>query len=106
MREEHLIAYLKGACTGRQYTVKSVELEQVLGISGTDLRKLVNRLRRKGIPIGSSREGYFYARTAREVYSTIRQLQGMVHGLEAAIRGLEQALDSFGMEAPGGEQHR
>ena len=49
MREEQLIAYLKGACTGRQYTVKSVELEQVLGISGTDLRKLVNRLRRKSL---------------------------------------------------------
>ena len=58
MREEKLMNYLKGACAGRKYTVKSAELEQVLGISGTDLRKLVNRLRKKGIPIGSSKEGY------------------------------------------------
>ena len=103
MREEKLLAYLKGACSGRRYTVKSAELEQVLGISGTDLRKLVNRLRRKGIPIGSGRDGYFYARTAGEVYSTIRQLQVMVSGLEAAIRGLERALEDFGPVEPGGD---
>jgi len=89
------LAYLKGACSGRQYVVRGVDLEQVLGVSGTDLRKLVNRLRRKGVPIGSSRDGYFYARTAGEVYSTIRQLRSMVNGLEAAIRGLESALDGF-----------
>lgn len=102
MREEKLLAYLKGACSGRRYTVKSAELEQVLGISGTDLRKLVNRLRRKGVPIGSGKDGYFYARTAGEVYSTIRQLQVMVSGLEAAIRGLERALEDFGPIEPGG----
>jgi biotin operon repressor len=102
MREEKLLAYLKGACTGRRYTVRSAELEQVLGVSSTDLRKLINRLRRKGIPIGSCPEGYYYARTAGEVYSTIRQLRGMVNGLEAAIHGLEQSLDAF---EPGGDSH-
>ena len=69
MREEKLLNYLKGACTGRKYRASSAELEAVLGISGTDLRKLVNRMRRKGIPIGSDRWGYFYATTAGEVYS-------------------------------------
>ena len=64
MREEKLLNYLKGACTGRKYRASSAELEAVLGISGTDLRKLVNRMRRKGVPIGSDRCGYFYASTA------------------------------------------
>lgn len=96
MREEQVLAYLKGACPGRRYTVKSADLEAALHISGTDLRKLINRLRKRGIPIASSREGYFYAATAGEVYSTIRQLQGMVRGLERAISGLEQALEGFG----------
>lgn len=95
MREERLLAYLKGACSGKKYVVRGAELEQVLGVSSTDLRKQVNRLRRRGVPIGSSRDGYFYARTAGEVYSTIRQLRGMANGLEAAIRGLESALDGF-----------
>lgn len=100
MRQEQLLAYLKGACRGRRLTVPGAELERVLHLSGTDLRKLVNRLRRDGVPIGSSRDGYFYAGTAGEVYATIRQLQAMVRGLEAAIRGLESALEQFGENAP------
>ena len=97
MREEKLRAYRKGACAGRKYRVSGAELEQVLGINGTDLRKLVNRLRRKAVPIASSdRGGYFYAVTAGEVYTTIRQLKAMSSGLEAAIHGLEQALEYFG----------
>jgi biotin operon repressor len=97
MREEKLIAYLKGACPGRRYTVRSAELEQVLGISSTELRKLINCLRRKGFPIGSSKDGYFYAVTAGEVYATIRQLRKIINGMEAAISGLEFALDSFAL---------
>ena len=62
----------------------------------------MNRLRREGVPIGSSADGYYYAVTAGEVYSTIRQLRAMANGLEAAIVGLENALNSFG-ESEGGE---
>ena len=39
-----------------------------------------------------SRSGYFYAVTAGEVYSTIRQLKVMANGLDAAITGLELSL--------------
>ena len=114
MRTNQRLAYLKGACSGRRYTVKGAELEQVLHLSGTDLRKLVNRLRQDGVPVCSSRDGYFYARTAGEVYTTILQLQAMVRGLEAAIHGLESALEQFGepcgasdetrQSGPGGEE--
>lgn len=96
MREERLLNYLKGACPGRRYRVSGAELERALGLSGTDLRKLVNRLRRRGVPIASDRRGYFYAATAGEVYATIRQLRQMAGGLEKAIAGLEAALERFG----------
>ena len=99
MREKKLLAYLKGACPGRAYRVSGAELERALHLSGTDLRKLVNKLRRKGVPIASDRQGYFYAVTAGEVYATIRQLDQMRRGLDAAIQGLEGALESFGGEA-------
>ena len=98
MREERLLSYLKGACPGRKYRVSGSDLERALRISGTDLRKLVNQLRRKGIPIASDRQGYFYAATAGEVYTTIRQLQQMVNGLQKAIAGLEGSLEKFGEE--------
>lgn len=101
MREEKLLAYLKGACVGRKYRVSGAELERTLHISGTDLRKLVNHLRQKRWPICSDRSGYFYAATAGEVYATIRQLRRMADGLEAAIHGLEASLDGFPAEGDG-----
>ena len=91
MREEQLLTYLKGA--GRK--CRGSELSQALCISGSGLHKLVNRLRQKGVPIASDRNGYFYARTAGEVYATIRWLRRMIAGLEKAVEGLETALDTF-----------
>ena len=104
MREEQLLSYLKDACPGRRYKVGGAELGRVLRLSGTDLRKLVNRLRRRGVPIASDRSGYFYAVTAGEVYTTIRQLQQMANGLEKAIAGLEASMEKFGeVEGKGGD---
>ena len=103
MREEQLLSYLKGACPGRKYRVSGAELERALSLSGTDLRRLVNRLRRRGMPVASDRSGYFYAVTAGEVYTTIRQLKQMVAGLEKAIAGLEASLDKFGETDSGGD---
>ena len=98
MYEELLLAYLKANCAGRSNTRKSVIIERALNMNGNVLRHHVNRMRRKGIPIGSCKEGYFYAVTAGEVYYTIRQLRVMEKGLNAAICGLEMALESFGVE--------
>lgn len=95
MREEQLLAYLKGGCAGRKNRASGSELRQALHISYSGLHKLVNRLRQKGVPIASDRKGYFYAQTAGEVYATIRQLRKMIAGLEKAVGGLESALDSF-----------
>ena len=99
MASEQLKSYLKNNCLGRKNAVKSPELEQALGVSGNELRRLVHRLRKRGVPIASSRDGYFYAVAAGEVYTTIRQLRQMACGLEKAIAGLEGSLDKFG---PGG----
>lgn len=98
MGEEKLKQYLKEVCPGRKNTHKSAQIERALDMSGNELRRLVNRLRRKGVPIGSNKDGYFYAITAGEVYATIRQLQTMSKGLDAAIHGLETALDGFSSE--------
>ena len=96
MNQERVLAYLEQNCRGRKYTQKSHEIEAVLHMSGNELRKHINQLRRKGIPIASSRDGYFYAVTAGEIYSTIRQLMLMEKGLQYAISGLEASLDAFG----------
>ena len=96
MKEDLLLEYLKTMCPGRGRIQKSAQLERTLQISGNELRRLIHRLRSRGIPIASSRDGYFFAANAGEVYTTIRQLKQMASGLDAAIHGLEQALEQFG----------
>ena len=95
MQNEKILVYLEGSCLGKANRASGTELERTLHVSGTDLRKLVNQLRRKTHPIASDRSGYFYATTAGEVYDTIRQLKRMAAGLEAAINGLERSMDRF-----------
>lgn len=90
-----ILAYLEGSCLGKANRASGTELERTLHISGTCLRKQVNRLRCKEHPIASDRSGYFYATNAGEVYDTIRQLKQMVSGLEAAISGLERSMERF-----------
>ena len=101
MSSEQLKNHLKRNCLGRKNAVKSLELEQAMGVSGNELRRQVNRLRRKKVPICSGPEGYFYARNAGEIYATIRSLKDMMYGLDQAIAGLEAALEGFGEEQDG-----
>ena len=101
MGSEQLLTYLKANCPGRMHAEKSAVLEQALRVSGNELRRQVNRLRQKKVPVCSGPEGYFYARNAGEIYTTIRSLKDMMYGLSQAVDGLEGALESFGEEAGG-----
>ena len=69
MQNEKILAYLEGSCLGKANRASGTELERTLHISGTCLRKQVNRLRCKEHPIASDRSGYFYATNAGEVYA-------------------------------------
>ena len=96
MTNETIARYLENGYKGRKNAVSSRELERTLAISGNELRKRVNRLRRDTVPIAADQRGYYYAETAAEVYDTIRTLEKMRRGLDAAISGLERALEKFG----------
>ena len=106
MNDEELRDYLKRFCFGREHLICSRDLVRQKNLRESDLRKKVNRLRRKAVPIASSREGYFYASNAAELYSTIRQLKEMRAGLDAAICGLEQAMETFTEPSDGGGRDR
>jgi len=98
MNEEKVLHYLKIFCAGKNGVKTSEEIERATGVSEKTLRSCINRMRRRGIPIGSGQNGYFYALTAAEVYATIRFLQNMVRSMLAAIEGLERSLDGFSGE--------
>lgn len=95
MKKEQLHSYLRHSCRGRSGTVSGAALAKAMGISGNEMRRLVNLLRRESVPIASSSSGYFYAVNAGEVYDTIRGLKKMENGLRAAIAGLERAMTDF-----------
>ena len=96
MNKEKVFGYLCAYCCGRKHAASSQTLEKKLDVSSNELRKQVNALRREGVPIASSSDGYFCAENAAEVYATIRSLERMRRGLDAAITGLEQSLEKFG----------
>ena len=96
MSSEQLKNHLKRNCLGRKNAVKSPELERALRISGNELRRQVNRLRRKKVPICSGPEGYFYAAHAGEVVDTILNLEDMLKGLQDSMSGLRGSLERFG----------
>ena len=93
MTKETISRYLENGCKGHKNVVSSRELERALGISGNELRRHINRLRRGTVPIAADQRGDYYAET---VYATIRSLEKMRSGLDAAISGLERALEKFG----------
>lgn len=71
MASEQLKEHLRNNCLGRSHAMKASELEAALHISENELRRQVNRLRRKDVPVCSGPEGYFYAAHAGEVVDTI-----------------------------------
>ena len=69
MEKERLAEYLERYHLGANSAATSRELELTFGIKGIEVRHLVNRLRRDGVPIASSGSGYFYAATEQEAVS-------------------------------------
>ena len=49
-KEEQLLAYLKGACPGRQHAAPGRRLRDILGVSEPRLHEMVNHLRQEGYP--------------------------------------------------------
>ena len=98
MEKERLAEYLEQYHLGEFNAATSRELELTFGIKGIEVRHLVNQLRRDGVPIASSGNGYFYAATEQEVRATIAHLTRRISGIAAAIRGLNRSLERFDTE--------
>lgn len=95
MQKEGLAEHLKRYHRGAPRAATSRELERTFSITGKELRQLVNRLRREGVPIASDGSGYYYAATEQEVRATIAHLTRRIGGIAAAIHGLNRSLERF-----------
>lgn len=95
MEDKQLAGHLQKYHLGESGAATSRELERTFSVRGKELRDAVNRLRRRGVPIASSSNGYFYAATEQEVRATIAHMTHRISGIAAAIRGLNKSLEQF-----------
>lgn len=79
MTKEIVALYLENGFKGRRNVISSRELERVLGISGNELRRRVNRLRQDTVPIAADQRGYYPGTTfenLRRIYHEERNDTG------------------------------
>ena len=88
-----LCDYLEQSHKGESAAISSKELERILHVKGTVIRRLVNLLRSESKPICSNAQGYFYAATQGEIMETIAQLSSRVHKISKARDGLLKYLN-------------
>lgn len=90
--EERLRIHHKGEANA----VKSSVLEKIYHCTGVAIRKEINELRCKGVPICSTRKGYFFASSITEADKTIAQLSSRISKIMEAKAGMIKALDGGG----------
>lgn len=84
--------YIKAHSDGRKHPICGSAIADAFGISGAEVRRLVNAARTNGDPICSSGRGYYIASDRDEVQQTIDSLQGRIAGMSSAVFGLTEYL--------------
>ena len=59
--------YMQKEHSGKANAVKSKVIEAKFHCKGAEVRRMVNELRCKGVPICSSNQGYYYATSNEEI---------------------------------------
>ena len=72
--------------------VRSKIIEEALDLRGVEVRAMVNFLRKRGYPIGSSSKGYWYAQNMDEISDTIKHLYQRKTSIQSVISGLENSV--------------
>ena len=73
---------------GEENTVSAKTIEQAFRLDGAEVRRCIHRLRRKGVPICSDTNGYFYAQNQREIDRTIHSMNSRILKMQSARNGL------------------
>lgn len=73
---------------GEENAIRTKEITKLLGIEGNQIRALVNSLRTKGVPVGSTHRGYFICKNYDELEHTINHLSSRVKRIQEAVKAL------------------
>ena len=73
--------------------ILSSEIEQVLEMTGGEVRQIIRELRRNRTPIANSSKGYYLARTFEEIDATINNLHSRAMSQLVTIKELRNCFN-------------
>lgn len=91
VKMERIIVYLKRFSTVGN-PISGKDLACHFGITGVKVREYINNARCDGIPICSTRWGYFYSEDRDQIEKTVLSMRGRISAQENAIAGLSTLL--------------
>lgn len=78
--------------------VFSKELEKEFHLPGSQNRDLIRELRRKGYPICSDEDGYFYSEDPNDIHATVMQLKSRLISLSETSKAMAHTEYQYRMK--------
>jgi biotin operon repressor len=85
----NIVEYIKAH---KGIPISARNLSETFGISGLEVRKIINSARSEGCPICSCHKGYYYSENYEEIKKTIDSLGSRIGAMERAKLGLAKCL--------------
>lgn len=86
---KQIVEYIK---SNNEVPISSQSLSKIFGISGSEVRKVINLARCNGEPICSCTKGYYYSESSNDIQKTINSLKHRIESIQSAISGLSNHL--------------
>ena len=90
MKKKEALSIIKG----QQGCIHSYVLEYKLNLKGREVRRIINTLRKEGEPIGTCKEGYFYAQETKGLQDTIDSLLKHARSFRQTARAMQKYLQT------------
>ena len=90
---EKFVAYLR-KYSSTDHPISGKDLANHFGITDVKVREYVSDARSNGIPICSTRWGYYYSEDRAEIKKTLESLRSRIAAQERAIDGLSLLIAS------------
>lgn len=82
--------FAKLKLASKEYPVYSAKLESELNISGVQVRDMIRELRRSGVPVANSKQGYFIAESYEDIIETITDLESRCNSMHETVTALKK----------------
>lgn len=86
-----IVQYLR-VNSSPEHPISGKDMANHFGITGVKVRRYINEARRDGVPVCSTRWGYYYSEEKEHIERTLASLRGRIISQENAITGLEKLL--------------